>query len=156
MQALQWTIDYDEYIKKSVVIAAAPKLSAQNIAFNEVARQAIVTDPNFDKGNFHPKRGLGLARMLGHITYLSEEMMKEKFGRDLKKEKYDYGFDVEFEVESYLRYQADTFSEKFNAHTYLLMTKALDYFDPSRDYGNDLNKTLEKTNSDFFSLVIFF
>ena len=152
MQALQWTIDYDEYIKKSLVIAAAPKLSAQNIAFNEVARQAIVTDPNFDKGNFHPKRGLGLARMLGHITYLSEEMMKEKFGRDLKKEKYEYGFDVEFEVESYLRYQADAFSEKFNAHTYLLMTKALDYFDPSRDYENDLTKTLEKTNTDFLVL----
>ena len=117
-----------------------------------MARQAIVTDPNFDKGNFHPRRGLGLARMLGHITYLSEEMMKEKFGRDLKKEKYEYGFDVEFEVESYLRYQADAFSEKFNAHTYLLMTKALDYFDPSRDYENDLTKTLEKTNTDFLVL----
>ena len=152
MQALQWAIDFEGHIKKSIVIAAAPQLSAQNIAFNEVARQAIVTDPDFDQGSYHPKRGLGLARMLGHITYLSEEMMKEKFGRDLKKENYEYGFDVEFEVESYLRYQADTFSDKFNAHTYLLMTKALDYFDPSRDYENDLNKALEKTTSDFLIL----
>ena len=152
MQALQWTIQYPTLVKNCIIIAAAPKLTAQNIAFNEVARQAIVTDPDFDQGSFHPKRGLGLARMLGHITYLSEEMMKEKFGRDLKKEEYEYGFDVEFEVESYLRYQADTFSDKFNAHTYLLMTKALDYFDPSRDYANDLNKALEKTTSDFLIL----
>ena len=152
MQALQWAIDFDKHIRKSIVIAAAPKLSAQNIAFNEVARQAIVTDPDFDQGSFHPKRGLGLARMLGHITYLSEEMMKEKFGRDLKKEKYEYGFDVEFEVESYLRYQADTFSDKFNAYTYLLMTKALDYFDPARDFENDLNKALDRTTTDFLIL----
>ena len=154
MQALQWAIDYPEKIKKAIVIAAAPKLSAQNIAFNEVARQAIVTDPNFEKGTHHPKRGLGLARMLGHITYLSEEVMKEKFDRDLKKDKIEYGYGIEFEVESYLRYQADNFSDKFDAHTYLLMTKALDYFDPSKYFEGDLVSTLKNTNSKF--LVVSF
>ena len=154
MQALQWSIDYPDLIKKAVVIAAAPKLSAQNIAFNEVARQSIVTDPDFEKGTHHPKRGLGLARMLGHITYLSEEVMKEKFDRDLKKDKIEYGYDVEFEVESYLRYQADNFSDKFDAHTYLLMTKALDYFDPAKYFEGDLVSTLNKTKSDF--LIISF
>ena len=152
MQALQWSIDYPEKIKKAVVIAAAPKLSAQNIAFNEVARQAIVTDPNFEKGTHHPKRGLGLARMLGHITYLSEEVMKEKFDRDLRKDKIEYGYGIEFEVESYLRYQADNFSDKFDAHTYLLMTKALDYFDPSKYFEGDLISTLKNTKSEFLVL----
>ena len=154
MQALQWAIDYPDLVEKSIVIAAAPKLSAQNIAFNEVARQAIVNDPDFEKGTHHPKRGLGLARMLGHITYLSEEVMKEKFDRDLKKEKIEYGYDVEFEVESYLRYQADNFSDKFDAHTYLLMTKALDYFDPAKYFDGNLISSLEQTKSNF--LIISF
>ena len=154
MQALQWAIDYPDLVAKSIVIAAAPKLSAQNIAFNEVARQAIVNDPDFEKGTHHPKRGLGLARMLGHITYLSEEVMKEKFDRDLKKEKIEYGYDVEFEVESYLRYQADNFSDKFDAHTYLLMTKALDYFDPAKYFKGNLIASLEQTKANF--LIISF
>ncbi len=137
MQALQWAIDYPERLKRCVVIASTPKLSAQNIAFNEVARQSILSDPDFHEGRYlekgtYPKRGLILARMVGHITYLTDEAMKEKFGRDLKSGKFMYGYDVEFQVESYLRYQGERFSKNFDANTYLLMTKALDYFDPTR------------------------
>ena len=126
------------------MIAAAPKLSAQNIAFNDVARQAILTDPDFHGGDYYahgvmPKRGLRLARMLGHITYLSDDGMAEKFGRELRYgEDVKFNFDVEFEIESYLRYQGDKFAGYFDANTYLLMTKALDYFDPAHDYGGDL------------------
>lgn len=139
MQALQWSVDYPERLKRCVIIASTPKLSAQNIAFNEVARQSILSDPNFKNGryleaNTYPKRGLILARMVGHITYLTDEAMKSKFGRDLKSGKFMYGYDVEFQVESYLRYQGERFSENFDANTYLLMTKALDYFDPTRGY----------------------
>ena len=139
MQALQWSVDYPDRLKRCVIIASTPKLSAQNIAFNEVARQSILSDPNFKKGryleaNTYPKRGLILARMVGHITYLTDEAMKSKFGRDLKSGKFMYGYDVEFQVESYLRYQGERFSENFDANTYLLMTKALDYFDPTRGY----------------------
>ncbi len=139
MQALQWAVDYPERIKRCVVIACTPKLSAQNIAFNEVARQSILSDPDFKEGRYlqagtYPRRGLILARMVGHITYLTDDAMKAKFGRDLKSGKFMYGYDVEFQVESYLRYQGERFSENFDANTYLLMTKALDYFDPTRDY----------------------
>lgn len=139
MQALQWSVDYPNRLKRCVVIASAPKLSAQNIAFNEVARQSILSDPDFKDGRYlqagtYPRRGLILARMVGHITYLTEDAMKAKFGRDLKSGKFMYGYDVEFQVESYLRYQGERFSENFDANTYLLMTKALDYFDPTRDY----------------------
>ena len=140
MQALQWSVDYPDRLKRCVVIASTPKLSAQNIAFNEVARQSILSDPEFKDGRYlqvgtYPRRGLILARMVGHITYLTDDAMKAKFGRDLKSGKFMYGYDVEFQVESYLRYQGERFSENFDANTYLLMTKALDYFDPTRDYS---------------------
>jgi len=148
MQALQWTISYPDRVRHCVDIASAPKLSAQNIAFNEVARQAILTDPEFHGGSFQdqgvvPKRGLMLARMVGHITYLSDDSMGEKFGRELKSDKLNYDFhSVEFQVESYLRYQGEEFSGRFDANTYLLMTKALDYFDPAAAHGGDLAATL--------------
>lgn len=139
MQAMQWSVDYPDRLKRCVVIACTPKLSAQNIAFNEVARQSILSDPDFMDGRYlqagtYPKRGLILARMVGHITYLTDDAMKAKFGRDLKSGKFMYGYDVEFQVESYLRYQGERFSKNFDANTYLLMTKALDYFDPTRGY----------------------
>ncbi len=155
MQALQWSISYPERIRHCVSIAAAPRLSAQNIAFNEVARQAIITDPDFHAGNFTdrgtiPKRGLMLARMVGHITYLSDDSMGEKFGRELKTDRLNYDFhNVEFQVESYLRYQGEQFSNSFDANTYLLMTKALDYFDPAAQHAGDLSATFAEANANF-------
>jgi len=159
MQVLQWSIDYAARLKYAIVIAAAPKLSAQNIGFNEVARQAIMTDPDFHEGRYYdhdaiPRRGLMLARMLGHITYLSDDAMREKFGRELREGKINFGFDVEFQVESYLRYQGKAFVDRFDANTYLLMTKALDYFDPALDYDDDLTKALSHARADF--LVVSF
>ncbi len=156
MQAMQWSVDYPERLKRCVVIASTPKLSAQNIAFNEVARQSILSDPDFKDGRYlqagtYPRRGLILARMVGHITYLTDDAMKAKFGRDLKSGKFMYGYDVEFQVESYLRYQGERFSENFDANTYLLMTKALDYFDPTRDYpaaaGSSIQSSAELETS---------
>ncbi|NIX94651.1 homoserine O-acetyltransferase [Pseudomonas fulva] len=155
MQALQWTISYPERVRHCVDIASAPKLSAQNIAFNEVARQAILTDPEFHGGSFQdqgviPKRGLMLARMVGHITYLSDDSMGEKFGRELKSDKLNYDFhSVEFQVESYLRYQGEEFSGRFDANTYLLMTKALDYFDPAAAHNGDLAATLAHVKANY-------
>lgn len=155
MQALQWTMTYPDRVRHCVDIASAPKLSAQNIAFNEVARQAILTDPEFHGGSFQdqgviPKRGLMLARMVGHITYLSDDSMGEKFGRELKSDKLNYDFhSVEFQVESYLRYQGEEFSGRFDANTYLLMTKALDYFDPAAANGGDLAATLAHVKADY-------
>ncbi|MDR0276707.1 MAG: homoserine O-acetyltransferase [Paucimonas sp.] len=155
MQALQWTITYPDRVRHCVDIASAPKLSAQNIAFNEVARQAILTDPEFHGGSFQdqgviPKRGLMLARMVGHITYLSDDSMGEKFGRELKSDKLNYDFhSVEFQVESYLRYQGEEFSGRFDANTYLLMTKALDYFDPAASQGGDLAASLAHVTADY-------
>ncbi|WP_372876375.1 homoserine O-acetyltransferase [Pseudomonas sp.] len=155
MQAMQWAISYPERIRHCLAIASAPKLSAQNIAFNEVARQAILTDPEFYGGHFQergviPKRGLMLARMVGHITYLSDDAMGEKFGRGLKSEKLNYDFhSVEFQVESYLRYQGEEFSGRFDANTYLLMTKALDYFDPAAAFDGNLAQTLAGVQADF-------
>ncbi|MBA1243145.1 homoserine O-succinyltransferase MetX [Pseudomonas japonica] len=155
MQALQWSISYPERLRHCVAIASAPKLSAQNIAFNEVARQAILSDPEFHGGDFQaegviPKRGLMLARMVGHITYLSDDSMGEKFGRELKHDQLAYDFhSVAFQVESYLRYQGEEFSGRFDANTYLLMTKALDYFDPAAAHGDDLAKTLANARADF-------
>jgi len=155
MQALQWSISYPERVRHCVAIATAPKLSAQNIAFNEVARQAILSDPDFHDGNFRergvvPKRGLMLARMVGHITYLSDDAMGQKFGRGLKSEKLNYDFhSVEFQVESYLRYQGEEFSGRFDANTYLLMTKALDYFDPAAAHDGDLAATLSSAQASF-------
>jgi len=147
MQALRWSISYPERLRHCLVIASAPKLTAQNIAFNEVARQAISKDPEFFGGRYRehgtlPKRGLMLARMLGHITYLSDDAMREKFGRELRSGKLSFDFEADFQVESYLRYQGESFSESFDANTYLLMTKALDYFDPTVDYDGDLTTAL--------------
>lgn len=158
MQALQWSIDYPERVRNVIAIAAAPKLSAENIGFNEVARQAIITDPEFHGGNYYahntiPRRGLRLSRMLGHLTYLSDDLMGEKFGRELTDDagdEYQFGFDVEFEVESYLRHQGDKFAGYFDANTYLLMTKALDYFDPARPFGGDLEEAFRKAKAKFF------
>ena len=159
MQAIQWSINYPDRIGHAIVVAAAPKLSAQNIAFNEVARRAITTDPDFHGGNYYehnvvPKRGLRLARMIGHITYLSDDAMMEKFGRALQSGNIGYHFEVDFEVESYLRYQGDKFAEYFDANTYLLITRALDYFDPAQDYSGNLAKALAKTSAQF--LVVSF
>ena len=155
MQALSWTLQYPERVRHAVVVASAPNLNAENIAFNEVARRAIVTDPDFHGGHFYehgviPKRGLRIARMIGHITYLSDDVMNEKFGRELRsagagtvREGYQYTTqDIEFQIESYLRYQGDKFSEYFDANTYLLITRALDYFDPARTHGGDLSRAL--------------
>ena len=158
MQALSWSIMFPERLRHCIVIASTPKLSAQNIAFNDVARQAILTDPDYHGGDFYehgvvPKNGLKVARMVGHITYLSNDDMAEKFGRKLRNaaetDDYKFDFGIDFEIESYLRYQGDKFSEYFDANTYLLITKALDYFDPARAHGGDLAKTLEGTKAQF-------
>ncbi|MBU3725556.1 MAG: homoserine O-acetyltransferase [Burkholderiaceae bacterium] len=146
MQAMQWSIAYPNRLRHAVVIASTPRLSAQNIAFNEVARRAIVSDPDFHAGHYYakntvPRTGLSVARMIGHITYLSDDDMAEKFGRQLRgANDYRFGFDVEFEIESYLRYQGEKFSTYFDANTYLLITRALDYFDPAKDMQGDLSK----------------
>lgn len=164
MQAMSWAIQYPERIAHCVVIASTPKLSAQNIAFNEVARNAILSDPDFYGGDYYkhgvvPKRGLRLARMVGHITYLSDDDMAEKFGRDLQRlagapDEYRFSFDVEFAVESYLRHQGDKFSGYFDANTYLLITRALDYFDPAKRHQGDLSQALANAHAKF--LVISF
>lgn len=159
MQALQWTLSYPERVRNALVIAAAPNLTAQNMAFNEVARQAIITDPEFHGGDFYahgvvPRRGLRIARMLGHITYLSDDAMGAKFGRKLRSGEIKYSFDVEFEMESYLRYQGDKFAGEFDANTYLRMTRALDYFDPAAAHGGNLSAALSKARADF--LVVSF
>ena len=160
MQVLQWSISYPERLRNAVVIASAAKLTAQNIGFNDVARQAIRTDPDFHDGNYYqhdtkPARGLRVARMLGHITYLSDDLMAHKFGRNLrKKSKFDYEFNPEFEVESYLRYQGQQFVNRFDANTYLLMTKALDYFDPAAECNDDLAAALLPAQCNF--LVVSF
>jgi len=175
MQALSWTLQYPQRVRNAVVIASAPNLTAENIAFNEVARRAIVTDPDFNGGNFYatqeraqttPKRGLRIARMIGHITYLSDDVMNEKFGRELRSSlarearvhaaaaaapaPFQYTTqDVEFQIESYLRHQGDKFAEYFDANTYLLITRSLDYFDPARDYGGDLSRALARATARF-------
>lgn len=164
MQALSWTLQYPERVKHCVAVATAPNLSAQNIAFNEVARRAIITDPDFHGGHFYehgvvPRRGLRVARMIGHITYLSDDVMEEKFGRELVGRKVGdeprYSTqDIEFQVESYLRYQGDKFSDYFDANTYLLITRALDYFDPARKHGGNLSAAMAKALAKF--LVISF
>ena len=164
MQAMSWATQYPDRIAHCVVIASTPKLSAQNIAFNEVARNAILSDPDFHGGDYYkhgvvPKRGLRIARMVGHITYLSDDDMAEKFGRDLQRvagapDEYRFSFDVEFAVESYLRHQGDKFSGYFDANTYLLITRALDYFDPAKRYGGDLSRALAEAKANF--LVVSF
>ena len=157
MQALQWAIDFPQRIRNAVVIAAAPKLSAQNIAFNEIARHAIVSDPDFHAGRYAranavPRKGLMLARMVGHVTYLSGDGMGVRFGRDLKSGDIGAAQDVEFQVESYLRYQGLSFSERFDANTYVLMTRALDYFDPALPFGGDLTRALRAVEARFLVL----
>ncbi|HNB45508.1 MAG TPA: homoserine O-acetyltransferase, partial [Burkholderiaceae bacterium] len=160
MQALSWTLQHPDRMNHALVIASAPNLSAQNIAFNEVARRAIITDPDFHGGHFYahgvvPKRGLRVARMIGHITYLSDDSMEEKFGRALRSAELAYSTqEIEFQIESYLRYQGDKFSEYFDANTYLLITRALDYFDPARAHGNDLSAALAAAKAKF--LVVSF
>ena len=159
MQALQWSLSYPARVRNSIVIAATPRLSAQNIAFNEVARQAIMTDPDFHGGHYYdkgvlPRRGLRIARMIGHITYLSDDAMMEKFGRALRRTTPGFDFDVDFEIESYLRYQGDKFAEYFDANTYLRITKALDYYDPAADFGGDLSAAFARAQADF--LVVSF
>jgi homoserine O-acetyltransferase/O-succinyltransferase len=154
MQALSWAIQYPQRIRHCVAIASVPKLSAQNIAFNEVARTAIRSDPDFHGGDYYahgvvPRRGLRVARMIGHITYLSGADMAEKFGRSMRADDYQFHYDVEFEVESYLRYQGDKFSEYFDANTYLLITRALDYFDPARHTGGNLVQALAPATAKF-------
>jgi homoserine O-acetyltransferase len=154
MQALAWSMMYPQRVRHCVVISSTPTLSAQNIAFNDVARQAILTDPDFHGGDFYahgvvPKNGLRVARMVGHITYLSDDDMAAKFGRDMRAGEYQFGFGVDFEIESYLRYQGDKFSTYFDANTYLLITKALDYFDPARSFGGDLTKAFGGTLAKF-------
>jgi homoserine O-acetyltransferase/O-succinyltransferase len=165
MQALSWAIQYPKRVRHAVVIASAPNLTAENIAFNEVARRAIVTDPDFHEGNFYqhdtiPKRGLRIARMIGHITYLSDDVMNEKFGRQLRdsvintvhKNSRAYKYttqDIEFQIESYLRYQGDKFAEYFDANTYLLITRVLDYFDPAARFGGNLSLALAQVTAKF-------
>ena len=195
MQALAWTLQYPDRVRHAVVVASAPNLNAENIAFNEVARRAITTDPDFHGGHFYrhgvlPRRGLRIARMIGHITYLSDDVMNEKFGRELAPKPvaptlvasrtalppggalrlrpgeagsaapvggenssaraYLYTTqDVEFQIESYLRYQGDKFSEYFDANTYLLITRALDYFDPAGAHGGNLSQALAKASAKF-------
>ncbi len=168
MQVMRWAISYPERIAHAIVIASAPKLSAQNIAFNEVARHSITSDPNFCDGNYleqgtYPKQGLMLARMIGHITYLSDSSMRSKFGkakidldseesnfgRDLRTGTLSFGFNADFQVESYLHYQGERFSKNFDANTYLLMTKALDYFDPTVDFEGSLSKAFLQTQCKF-------
>jgi homoserine O-acetyltransferase/O-succinyltransferase len=159
MQALEWNLQFPNEVKNTIIIAAAPNLTAQNIAFNEVARQSIITDPDFQKGNFYskknkPKRGLRVARMLGHITYLSNDAMKSKFGRKKQNKDYQYNFNTEFEIESYLNYQGDKFAKEFDANTYIRMTKALDYYDPTEQNKKRLSEVFKKIKSKF--LVISF
>lgn len=159
MQVLQWAIDYPPRVRHAIVIAAAPRLSTQNIAFNEIARQAIRSDPNFHDGHYHshgvqPELGLKLARMIGHITYLSDDVLHTRFGRELRDGKIGFGFGVEFEIESYLRYQGESFVGRFDANTYLLMTRSLDYFDPAQKFDNDLTAALAGCTARF--LVISF
>jgi homoserine O-acetyltransferase len=161
MQALAWSVLYPQRLAHAVVIASTPKLTAQNIAFNEVARRAILTDPEFHGGRFYdygvvPRRGLEVARMIGHITYLSDDVMAERFGRALKDgankaaDGYAFTFDVEFEIESYLRHQGEKFSRYFDANTYLLITRALDYFDPAAAHGGNLSAALAQASCKFF------
>jgi homoserine O-acetyltransferase len=161
MQAMRWCVDYPDRLRHCVVIASAIKLSAQNIAFNEIARQAITSDPDFCEGrylesNTSPRKGLAIARMVGHVTYLSGDAMGQKFGRDLRSGSFETGAEsaIEFQVGSYLRYQGESFSDRFDANTYLLMTQALDYFDLAREFGDDPSQAFAKTGSRF--LVISF
>ena len=153
MKALQWAISYPDRVASAVVIASTARLSPQSIAFDAVGRHAIMSDPNFNGGDYYdgepPAAGLAVARMIGHITYLSDESMHGKFGRTLSDaEDYRYEFGVEFEVESYLRYQGERFIERFDPNSYLYISKAMDYFDLPRKYGS-LRGSFERTAAKF-------
>ncbi len=154
MQALAWSLRYPDRLRHCIGVATAPNLSAENIAFNEIARRAIITDPEFHAGHYYahgvvPRRGLRIARMIGHVTYLSDDVMGAKFGRKLRDGAISFDYDVEFEIESYLRYQGDKFSDYFDANTYLLITRALDYFDPAATHGGNLAKTFAEVRAKF-------
>lgn len=155
MQALQWTVSYPERVRLAIPIATTSRLSAQAIAFDEVGRQAIMADPEWVRGEYYgktfPARGLAVARMIGHITYLSDESMHNKFGRDLVKPDYGYDFLTDFQVESYLRYQGDSFVQRFDANAYLYITKAMDYFD-LRQPSDSLRKELSVAKAKFLVL----
>ena len=161
MQALSWTLRHPQRVAECIAVATAPNLSTQNIAFNEVARRAIITDPDFHGGHFYrhgvvPRRGLQVARMIGHITYLSDDSMEAKFGREMRAPALGYSTqDIEFQIESYLRYQGEKFSDYFDANTYLLITRALDYFDPARAHGGDLAAAFAAARDNRFTLVSF-
>jgi homoserine O-acetyltransferase len=154
MQALDWTLRYPDRVRHCIAVATAPNLSAENIAFNEIARRAIITDPDFHGGHYYahgvlPRRGLRIARMIGHVTYLSDDVMGTKFGRKLRNGALRFGYDVEFEIESYLRHQGDKFSDYFDANTYLLITRTLDYFDPAAAHGGDLARTFAAVQAQY-------
>lgn len=159
MQAIQWSVAYPNRVRNAIVIAAASKLSTQNIAFNEISRQAILADPHFNNGHYNEKNtaptdGLKLARMIGHMTYLSDDGLRAKFGRERTDKNASFSFGAEFEVESYLQHQGDAFVNRFDANTYLLMTRALDYFDPAQNHDDDLRKTMASASARF--LVVSF
>ncbi len=152
MQAIEWSIAYPSYVESVIIVAAAARLSAQGIAFNAVGRNAILSDPDFMGGDYynkkHPENGLSIARMIGHITYLSEQAMHNKFGRNFKEDKPNFDFGADFQVESYLEYQGRSFVDRFDANSYLYVTKAVDYYDPFEKYGS-LENAFEKTNAKF-------
>jgi homoserine O-acetyltransferase len=161
MQAMRWALEYPDKLANSIVIASSMKLSAQNIAFNEIARRAIKSDPDFHEGHYLqnntlPKHGLALARMIGHVTYLSDELMGQKFGRELRSGTFSQGeaAPIEFQIESYLNYQGDKFSSDFDANSYILITKMLDYFDLSREYQNNPADAFKNATCNF--LVVSF
>ena len=152
MQALQWAVSYPSRIKKAAIIAASSKISTQNIALNEVAREIIKKDENFHNGDYlskgaSPKKGLKAARMLGHITYLSESNMSKRFGRKLQDPENKMDADVNYEVENYLQYKGEQFAKTFDANSYILMTKAMDSFDPAKDFDDDLMTCLQNAQA---------
>lgn len=159
MQAMQFVISYPDMVKSAILIATTSRLSPQGIAFNAVGRNSIISDPNWNNGEYYdksnkPDRGLSNARMIGHITYLCEEAMYNKFGRKLQdKDHYDFNFDVDFQVESYLQHQGQIFVDRFDANSYLYITKAVDYFDPASKYGS-LQNAFKKSDAKY--LIISF
>ena len=160
MQVLQWAADYPERLFSAVCIAAAPRHSAQNIAFHEVGRQAIMADPDwrggaYDRAGVRPDKGLAVARMAAHITYLSESALQRKFGRELQRDGLSWGFDADFQVESYLRHQGASFVDRFDANAYLYITRALDYFDLAAQHGGVLANAFVKARAVRFCVLSF-
>ena len=160
MQVLQWAADYPERLFSAVCIAAAPRHSAQNIAFHEVGRQAIMADPDWKGGDYarqgtRPEKGLSVARMAAHITYLSEQALQRKFGRELQRDGLSWGFDADFQVESYLRHQGARFVERFDANSYLYITRAMDYFDLAASRGGQLAEAFRPARDVRFCVLSF-